>query len=221
MATKTFQLTLHGTVPADQAFSIGYGQRGGEGTIQVFCGDPQTELAESQPSCKAGVYTRSVVITAGTTIGFAFVRADPGTDEVFHSDTETLSVDMTNSAWYTFDDGTGAGDEQEVPDNQQTGGGKKTDAGEDQQDDTQDDIRQDGEDKDTGKGADDDTQDDTEDGGIGARDDIQDDQQREIPEEVPETGAGGLATGSTIPIGNAVAGLAMLLGTGYAMLQRR
>lgn len=121
MVTKTFQLTLHGTVPADQAFSIGYGQRRGEGTIQVFCGDPQTELAESQPSCKEGVYTRSVVITAGATIGFAFVRADPGMDEVFHSGTETLSVDMTNTAWYNFEDGTGVGDEQEVPEGRHSG----------------------------------------------------------------------------------------------------
>lgn len=43
----------------------------------------------------------------------------------------------------------------------------------------------------------------------------------EMPEELPDTGAGGLATGASIPVGNAAAGLTMLVGAGYAVLRRR
>ena len=43
----------------------------------------------------------------------------------------------------------------------------------------------------------------------------------ETPEEMPETGAGGLAPVAPIPVGNAVAGLAMLIGAGFAVLRRR
>ncbi len=49
----------------------------------------------------------------------------------------------------------------------------------------------------------------------------QDDQQGEMPEEMPETGAGGLVPPATIPVGNAAAGLVMLVGASYAVLRRR
>ena len=194
--TKTFELTINGMVPADQAFSVGYGQRGEEGTLLVFCGDPQSELAESQPPCKAGVYTRSVEVTAGTTIGFSFIRTDPGTDEVFHSGTETISADMTNTAWYAFDKDTAASDVH---------------------DETQD------ADKDSSTGTDDDQQSDV-DKDIGAGDDqpddTQDDLQDKVPDRLPETGAGGLAPNATISISNAIAALALLVGAGYTVVRR-
>ena len=46
-------------------------------------------------------------------------------------------------------------------------------------------------------------------------------QQGELPEMVPETGAGGLASGGAISVGNAVAVLVMLVGGGYAVRRRR
>jgi len=39
--------------------------------------------------------------------------------------------------------------------------------------------------------------------------------------EMPDAGAGGLAPGASIPVGNAAAGLMMLVGAGYAVLRRR
>ncbi len=48
-------------------------------------------------------------------------------------------------------------------------------------------------------------------------DDVQDDEQTEMP----QTGAGGLAGGASMPVGNAATGLAMLVGAGYAVLRRR
>ncbi len=43
----------------------------------------------------------------------------------------------------------------------------------------------------------------------------------ESPEEMPKTGAGGLASGATIPVANAAAGLLMLVGVGTVVLRRR
>ena len=84
---------------------------------------------------------------------------------------------------------------------QQTRGGKDTGAGEDEQAD---------EVNDTDAGAGNDQVDDT-----------QDDQQVEMARELPATRAGGLAGGATIPVGNAAAGLTMLVGAGYAAIRRR
>ncbi len=50
------------------------------------------------------------------------------------------------------------------------------------------------------------------------QDDGQDDGQEA---EMPDTGAGGLSPGATIPVGNVAAGLTMLLGAGYAVLRER
>lgn len=44
---------------------------------------------------------------------------------------------------------------------------------------------------------------------------------QQMPEELPETGAGGLASGATIQVGTAAAGLVMLVGSGYAVIRRR
>ena len=42
-----------------------------------------------------------------------------------------------------------------------------------------------------------------------------------LPGELPDTGAGGLAAGASLLIGNAAVGLVMLLGAGYAVIRRR
>jgi hypothetical protein len=147
--------------------------------------------------------------------------------EQFHTGEEVLQDELVNTAWYTFGS---AGDEQHVPDNEQTGDGKDAGTGDDQEDDTQDDTQDEGagtgdeqqvpdnqqasEDKDTGSGAGEDVEDDTQ-------EDVQDDQQGEMPEEMPETGAGRLAPGTSIPVGNAAAGLMVLIGAGYAVMRRR
>ncbi len=46
-------------------------------------------------------------------------------------------------------------------------------------------------------------------------------QSGEIPDEVPNTGVGGLASGATIPVGNLAAAFTMLIGAGYTVLRRR
>ena len=61
--------------------------------------------------------------------------------------------------------------------------------------------------------------------GDGERDDKQggarDGTRGKTPAEMPDSGSGGLAAGATIPVGNAAAGLTMLVGAGYAVLRRR
>ncbi len=42
-----------------------------------------------------------------------------------------------------------------------------------------------------------------------------------MPEELPDTGSGGLALGATIPAGNALFALSMLLGAGYTIMRSR
>jgi hypothetical protein len=191
--TKTFELILNGTVPEGETFVVRYGvSSGDEGqTSELFlCG----EGAQDQCIGDGAVYSGSIEVPAGAQIDFEFERAATG--EVFHVGNETITADMTNTAWYTFGMGTGAGDGQEVPDNQQDGEDKDADT-------------------DTGAGeVPDNQQDDTQ-------DDVQDDQQGEMPEEMPDTGMGGLVTGATTPVGNAASGLTMLLGAGYAVIRRR
>ena len=238
--TKTFEFTLTGDAPEGTAFFAVFVESpaGEPVAFVVFCGDPGLASVGVEPgaACEAGVYTQSVEVAAGTTIEFDFVRTGPTIeDELFHGGTETLDADVTNTAFYTFgkdtgagddqqdeDKDAGAGDEQQTPDNQQddtpdTGTG----AGDDQQDEDEDtgagdeqevpDNQQEGEKPDTGAGETPDNQ----------QDDVQDDQQGEMPDELPDTGAGGLAAGATIPVGNAAAGLAMLVGAGFAVLRRR
>ena len=188
MVTKTFELTLSGDVPAGETFAVGlycelkYNE--GEGELLLFCSD------SDDPSVPAGTepcegdgttYRLSVELPMGDTLRTTFYRGfglGPNT-EAFHEVTETINADMTNTAYYTFGKGTGAGDDQETPDNQQDGDNKDSGAGE-----------------------------------------VPDDQQGEMPEELPDTGAGALAPGTAIPVGNAAAGLVMLAGAGYAVLRR-
>jgi hypothetical protein len=60
---------------------------------------------------------------------------------------------------------------------------------------------------------------DTGTGGAGSG--LSDDQQGEMPENMPETGVGGLAPGAAIPVGNAAAGLMLVFGAGYVVLRRQ
>ncbi|MBA2362298.1 MAG: hypothetical protein H0V86_02060 [Chloroflexia bacterium] len=213
--TKTFELTLNGTVPEGDSFYVQYLEEGQTEDLTsnaVFCGELIEE--EPEPACEEGgaVYTVEVEFDAGTTLDFRFGRhnEDYTAIEVFHEGAETLDVDMTNAAYYTYGTGTGAGDDQQ-DDTQDDSAG----AGDDQQDD----------DKDSGTGAGDDQQEDTQDDGAAAgddqqdQDDVQDDQQGEMPEEMPETGAGGLAVGGYA--GGVAAALGLLVAATAPLLRRR
>ena len=243
MVTKTFELTVTGDVPEGTAFFAAFvdaSADGTEGSILVFCGDPglQTGGAEPQAACEAGVFTRTVEIAAGTTIEFAFVRTSPGDEEgeTFHAGRETLNADMTNTAFYTFGKGTGAG---EVPDNQQegekpdTGAGDKQETPDNQQEGEKPDTgagevpdsQQEGENPDTGAGKMPDNQQEGEKPDTGAgetpdnqQDDVQDDQQGEMPKELPDTGAGGLAPVG-LPIGGVLAALAAVICLGLRLVR--
>jgi hypothetical protein len=175
--TKTFELTLNGTMPEADAYYVAYAEAdrvGSEASIIVLCGEPGFESTPGEAACEGDgkVYTGTAEFPEGTEIEYGFFRKQAADAEAerFHSGTETLDADMTNTAWYTF------------------GGGS-------------DDVKQDDDDKDTGTGAGDDRQD-------------------EMPEELPDTGAGGLARGATLPLSNAAAGLTMLMGAGYTVLRR-
>ncbi len=169
-ATKTFELTLNGTVPEGETFAVRFGVADGdEGNADILhlCGEG------AQDECAGGttVYSGSIEVPAGTRIDFAFVRMATG--EVFHEGTETIHDDMTNTAWYTFGNGAAAGD-------------------------TQDELQ------DTDAGKIEDGQQDTDTG-------VSDGQQAELPVRLPETGAGGMAAGATLPVGNALGGLSVML----------
>ncbi len=175
--TRTFELTLNGTVPADQAFSVVFTAVHDDGAMSgtdqiLWCG--KVEGSEPQVECEGGgtVYRRTAEITAGlrqfpagTVLQAQWRRFDlsTGASDEFHVMEEPLDADMPYTAEYTF------------------GGGA---------------------------------------GGNG-QDDTQDNQQAETPEETPETGAGGLAPRTSIPVGSAAAGLAVLVGAGYAVVRRR
>lgn len=175
--TKTFELTLNGTVPADQAFHVGFTAVHDDGAVSgtdqiLWCG--QVQGFEPQVECKGGgtVYRRTVEITsalrefpAGTVLQAQWRRfdGDTGASDEFLVMEEPLDADMPYTAEYTFDGGAGDDGQDETPSNQQA----------------------------------------------------------DTPEETPETGAGGLAPGTSIPVGNAAAGLAMLVGAGYAVVRRR
>lgn len=123
---KTFELTIKGEVPEGDSFYVGYDVEGAEpGSREfiLFCG----ELVEEEPQepCEGGgtVYTGSDTFPAGTTIDFFFGRnnADVSVVDVFHEGTETLDADMTNTAWFRYDEtddgddgGTGAGDDDKA-----------------------------------------------------------------------------------------------------------
>lgn len=144
--TKTFQLTLYGSVPDDMSAVANFftreqfeaGQH--ESTTIVLCGQvdeqdlgPETELVVgSTEDCAGGngtIYSHDVELEAGTEIAYFFAAGpedvsedyDGSEDILIHAsgfnenfeptEYETVSTDMTNTAWYTF----GTDDTQQVP----------------------------------------------------------------------------------------------------------
>lgn len=203
--TKTFELTINGDAPADRVFAAFYGTvdemaADQEAGFIVFCGQPadagEATQTVSSADCVGGgrTYSASVDFERGTELLFLFSTAVEGNEEataetfftnidlenIENSDPETLNTDFTNSAFFNFGGGKGAGNDQQggagdVQDNQQGGAG---DVQDNQQDDDED------------------------------ADDAQDDQQ-DTP-TLPATGAGGLAGGaSMLPYGVAGLALLM------------
>ncbi len=117
MVTKTFQLTLHGDVPAGEAFAVTYGlPETDEFNIIVLCGS-SAQYGAAQDECMGGTtYSGSAERSAGSGLHFAFIRLTDGkiTQEgIFHSGTETLAADMTNSAWFRFEAAKDTQDDQQ------------------------------------------------------------------------------------------------------------
>lgn len=121
--TKTFKLTLHGDVPADQAFSVGFNLTGADHTVLLpFCGRGTDTVCEGGGT----VYTKTAEVQVGRSIDVRFVRADTDVEEAetFLSYTETLDSDRTNTAYYNYG-GAGGGDQQggDIQDDGQSGTG--------------------------------------------------------------------------------------------------
>jgi hypothetical protein len=117
--TKTFKLTLNGTVPKNESFYVQYASDQTGLNRIAFCGDPEV-FADAEPCVGGGaVYTTTAEIPRGATINFQFVRGTGNDtnagrqDELFFKGTETLTADRTNSAYYAF---AGAGDDQQGDD---------------------------------------------------------------------------------------------------------
>ena len=138
MVTKTFELTLNGTVPEDRAFGVAYGTfddfDADEDTIVIFCGQPDPQIGDvvvSDEDCVGDgeTYTYSAELPVGMELYFTYLTAVEGDEEntaepffgniTFEGpgEPEVLDTDFTNTAWYTFSGG--ASDKQETPDNQQ------------------------------------------------------------------------------------------------------
>ncbi len=193
MATKTFRLTLNGTVPEGQVFGVIYGTSDDPEAFNqiIFCGqtraDPDTQPQE--PDCRGGgtVYEERVTLAKDTGIIFSYFRStedvsDDPTDfvfEQFHTGEEVLQGNLVNSAWYTF--GSADDDQQD------------TAAGEDTLDDQQ---------------------------GTGAGD-TQDDQQAEVPAAMPSTGAGGMGGGTAAVVGTLATVLPLVVPVIYGALEHR
>ncbi len=148
--TKTFELTLYGEVPGDQAFIVTYvtGEQleqmeseelSGPPPGVVFCGQPAARPAEEDCVGGGTVYTGKVEFERGEKILFAFVRANEGegsgsgSEEIFFGspgletgepELEILTGDRTNEAFYSFDTRQGGpGDDPQAPAMPDTGAG--------------------------------------------------------------------------------------------------
>ncbi|MDP9350872.1 MAG: hypothetical protein M3P51_04950 [Chloroflexota bacterium] len=114
--TKTFRLTLLGTVPREEAFRVIYevgGSRAPAGGIDI-CGD------RAPVACQGGgrTYERSVEFERGVGVRSIFLREISGNadnTEVFHWTVEVLNTDTTSVAYYDF----GSGDSQQGEDTDQ------------------------------------------------------------------------------------------------------
>jgi hypothetical protein len=194
--SRTFELTLNGTVPADQAFHVGFTAVHDDGAVSgtdqiLWCG--QVQGFEPQAKCEGGgtVYRRTVEITsalrefpAGTVLQAQWRRFDgeTGASEEFLVMEEPLDADMPYTAEYTF--GGGAGDDdvgptvvpiepttEPAPAEPTTGPRPQPTEG--------------------------------------------------MPTMPPKAGAGGLATGASVPWGTMGLAATCLLAAGYAVIRRR
>lgn len=128
--TKTFRLTINGTVPEGQVFGVIYGTSDDPEAFNqiIFCGQFPTgpDTATQEPDCRGGgaVYEEKVTLAKRTGIIFVYFRS---TEEVpegpedfvfeqFHTGEEVLRGDLVNTAWYTFG---AADDDRQVPNNTQ------------------------------------------------------------------------------------------------------
>jgi len=115
MVTKTFQLTVNGTVPNAGEFLYARFSPRSPDPAQTgfahFCG-PLFQI-DTKPACQGNgtVYTERVTFPAGTTVTFSFERSnqatstsdtDPYEIEVIAQGSETLTSDLTNRATYTY-----------------------------------------------------------------------------------------------------------------------
>ncbi|MDQ3854905.1 MAG: hypothetical protein M3281_00750 [Chloroflexota bacterium] len=243
MVTKTFKLTINGTVPSDRAFAAFYGTRdqfeASENSEDpafsyiLFCGQPEdaefanTVISDADCVGNGHTYSASVELPQGTALYFAYATAvetdlDNTADFYFGNATSFFQgKGITGEAEVLNTDFTntswftfGSGAGYEQQgDNQQTGGDQQGGAGNDQQGDNQQ------------AGAVDDQQADNQQAGGG--DDQQsdnqqggagDDQQAEMPTNLPKTGAGGMAGG--LPLGQLAAAGWVLAGA-LALARRR
>ncbi len=214
--TKTFELTLNGTVPEDRAFAVFYGTRDQfEGLFEseseeppfeyiLFCGQPEdakfadTVISDEDCVGDGNTYRAEVELPQGTELFFSFataVETDLSTAEFFHGNVGTLfeTGELTGEPEVLDTDMTNTAwytfgkDTGAGDDQQDTGAGKDTGAGDEQE---VPDNQQTGGGKDTGAGDEQETpdnqQEETPDTGTGAGNDQQDDVQDDQQGEMPE-----------------------------------
>ncbi len=106
--TKTFQLTIKGTPPEGESFAVLYQTSDPEQAqgLHVFCGDG-SETGAPPPACQGNgtVYSTSIEVKSGTEVAFAFGRLNVNSTsppEFFRQGDETITHDVTNSAWYDY-----------------------------------------------------------------------------------------------------------------------
>lgn len=112
--TKTFQLTVNGTVPPGEFLYVKYAPRSSDPDdigFAHFCGD--LFQIQSKPPCQGNgtVYTETRTFPVGTTVKFSFERSnqntstgvgDPYEIEVIQTGTETLNSSSTTRVTYTY-----------------------------------------------------------------------------------------------------------------------
>ncbi len=141
--TVTFELTLYGDVPQDQAFGVFHPTAEDDprqrAPILLLCG--QVEGFEPRPDCAGGgsVHAGSLKLERGTRLAYAFVRvaeADPeNTAEIFYLTPtneegepavfEPVYHDATYGTHYRF----GPDEDRQVPEMPDTGAGGMAGAG--------------------------------------------------------------------------------------------
>ncbi len=100
-ATKTFNLTLHGDVPAGESFGIEYAVKGGsEQAPLYFCGPD----VGTQCTGNGTVHTQSVSVPDGSQLLYRFYRGhvySPSFEEI-SSGEEVITANSASHAAYTF-----------------------------------------------------------------------------------------------------------------------